>query len=199
MKLLRQHEALSWNGTEMNSRSKRITIDILLFVILLLADRLTKIWAVNVLKDNKPIPVIRNVLELYYLPNGNTGAAFGILAGHRILFLAIAIVVVTVISYMVYNMPSDRKYRIVEILLVFIASGGVGNMIDRIVNNFVIDFIYISCINFPIFNVADMYVSVCTVILAVIILFRYKEEDYGAFDDAFTRPFRNISSKKDEK
>lgn len=199
MKLLRQHEALSWNGTEMNSRSKRITIDILLFVILLLADRLTKIWAVNVLKDNKPIPVIRNVLELYYLPNGNTGAAFGILAGHRILFLAIAMVVVTVISYMVYNMPSDRKYRTVEILLVFIASGGVGNMIDRIVNNFVIDFIYISCINFPIFNVADMYVSVCTVILAVIILFRYKEEDYGAFDDAFTRPFRNISSKKDEK
>lgn len=199
MKLLRQHEALSWNGTEMNSRSKRITIDILLFVILLLADRLTKIWAVNVLKDNKPIPVIRNVLELYYLPNGNTGAAFGILAGHRILFLAIAIVVVTVISYMVYNMPSDRKYRTVEILLVFIASGGVGNMIDRIVNNFVIDFIYISCINFPIFNVADMYVSVCTVILAVIILFRYKEEDYGAFDDAFTRPFRNRSSKKDEK
>ena len=183
----------------MNSKAKRISLDILLFFILLLVDRLTKGWAVNVLKDNKPIPIIKNVLELYYLPNGNTGAAFGILAGHKILFLAIAVVVVTVIAYMVYNMPTAKKYRGIEILLVFIAAGGVGNMIDRIINDFVIDFIFISCINFPIFNVADMYVSVCTVILAVIILFRYKEEDYGAFDDAFSRPFKKLSSKKEKK
>ncbi len=183
----------------MNSRRKRVTIDILLLLVLLAADRLTKMWAVSTLKDSNAIPLIKNVLELYYLPNGNTGAAFGILAGHRILFLVIAIVVVSVIAYMVFNMPADKKYRIVEILLVFIAAGGVGNMIDRIINNFVIDFIYISCINFPVFNVADMYVSVCTVILAVIILFRYKEADYGAFDDAFTRPFRNIFSKKEKK
>ncbi len=183
----------------MNSKVKRITIDILLFFVLLAIDRLTKMWAVNTLKDRTGIPVINKVLELYYLPNGNTGAAFGILAGHRALFLVIAIAVVSVIAYMVFNMPADGKYRIVEILLVFIAAGGVGNMIDRIINNYVIDFIYISCINFPVFNVADMYVSVCTVILAVIILFKYKEADYGAFDDAFTRPFKKRSSEKEKK
>ena len=180
----------------MNARIKRITIDILLFAALIAADRISKIWAVSRLKDNVAIPIIRNVLELHYLPNGNTGAAFGILSGHRILFLIIALIVVIVISYLVFNMPSDRKYKPVEILLVFIAAGGVGNMIDRIAQNYVVDFIYISCINFPIFNVADMYVSVCTVLLAIILLFRFKESDYEVFDDAFAKPFRSLFSKK---
>ncbi len=180
----------------MNGRFKRITIDILLFTVLLAADRVSKIWAVAKLKDNAPVPIIKNVLELYYLPNGNTGAAFGILSGHRILFLAIAVIVVLVISYLVYNMPADPKYKTVEILLVFIAAGGVGNMIDRVIQNYVVDFIYISCINFPIFNVADMYVSVCTVILAIILLFRFGESDYEVFDNAFWAPLRDRFSKK---
>ena len=180
----------------MSAKIKRITIDILLFAILLFVDRVTKSWAVSRLKDEAAIPLIRNVLELHYLPNGNTGAAFGILSGHRILFLVIALVVVIVISYLVFNMPSDRKYKIIEILLVFIAAGGVGNMIDRIVQNYVVDFIYISCINFPIFNVADMYVSVCTVILAIILLFKFKDTDYEVFDKAFGEPLKKLFSKK---
>ncbi len=180
----------------MNGSFKRITIDILLFTVLLAADRVSKIWAVAKLKDNAPVPIIKNILELYYLPNGNTGAAFGILSGHRILFLAIAVIVVLVISYLVYNMPADPKYKTVEILLVFIAAGGVGNMIDRVIQNYVVDFIYISCINFPIFNVADMYVSVCTVILAIILLFRFGESDYEVFDNAFWAPLRDVFSKK---
>ena len=180
----------------MKDKIKRCIFDLILFIILIAVDRITKIWATQRLSAGGSIPLIPKVLELYYLPNGNTGAAFGILAGHRILFLAIALFVVLAIAYMLYNMPQDRKYKIVEILLVFIAAGGVGNMIDRIGNTYVIDFIYISCINFPVFNVADMYVSVCTVMLAIIVLFKYKEEDYGVFDDAFAAPFRKKTSKK---
>ncbi len=175
---------------------KRCAADLLLFLVLVAADRYTKIWAVATLKDNASIPLIKNVLELYYLPNGNTGAAFGILSGHRLLFLIIAVAVVTVIAYLVINMPRPKKYKVVEILLVFIAAGGVGNMIDRIIQNYVIDFIYISCINFPVFNVADMYVSVCTVILAIILLFKFKEEDYSVFDDAFAAPLKNRFERK---
>ena len=180
----------------MKDKGRRIITDIICFVILLFGDRMTKMWAVARLKDSDPIPLIKNVLEFYYLPNGNTGAAFGILAGHRLLFLIIAIIVVAVIAYMVWNMPQGEKYRTVELLLVFIAAGGVGNMIDRVVNTYVIDFIYISAINFPVFNVADMYVSVCTCALAIILLFRYKEDDYAAFDEAFVRPFRSRFKKK---
>ena len=178
-----------WNGIDMSRRVKRCLTDLVFFAVLTALDRITKIWAVNNLKDSESIPVIRNILELYYLPNGNTGAAFGMLAGHRVLFLLIAIVVVAAIIYLVIFMPDDKKYKMMEILLVFIAAGGAGNMIDRFMQGYVVDFIYIKIINFPIFNVADMYVSICTVLLAYIALFRLKENDYTTLEDALTAPF----------
>ena len=174
----------------MNRKIKRFVTDLIILAILTVIDRVTKIWAVNTLKDKEPILLIDRVLELHYLPNGNTGAAFGMLSGHRVLFLIIAIVVVGVILYLLYNMPFDKKYKAVEILLVFIAAGGAGNMIDRFMQGYVVDFIYISCINFPIFNVADMYVSVCTVILALIVLIKLKEDDYNVLEEAFSAPFK---------
>ncbi len=182
----------------MSKKAKRYIIDTIIFVFLIFLDRITKIWAVDTLKDKDPIELIKGVLEFYYLPNGNTGAAFGMLAGHRVLFLLIAIVVVSVIVYLVINMPENRKYAIVEILLVFIAAGGVGNMIDRIAQGYVVDFIYISAINFPIFNVADMYVTVCTTVLAIIMLFIYKEDDYNVLESAFAAPFRKRKQNKDQ-
>lgn len=169
---------------------KRLTFDILTFLILIFADRMTKAWAEMRLKGNDGIPLIKNVLELYYLPNGNTGAAFGMLQGHKVFFLIVAVLVIAAIAYLVVNMPSNEKYRKIEILLIFIAAGGAGNMIDRIMQDYVIDFIYISCINFPIFNVADMYVSICTVVLAIILLFKFKEADYTELEDAMTAPFK---------
>lgn len=180
----------------MRPHTKRCLLYLILFVILTVIDRITKNWAVIRLLDNEAIPVIPGILELFYLPNGNTGAAFGILSGHRILFLVIAFIVVAAIIYLLWNMPEDRKYRPVSILLVFIAAGGVGNMIDRFFNGYVVDFIYISAINFPIFNVADMYVSVCTIVLALIVLFKLKEDDYNTLETAFSEPLSRLFSKK---
>ena len=182
----------------MNAKTKRCLLDLCLFVILIAADRFTKIWATGTLMDGEAIELIPNVLELYYLPNGNTGAAFGILSGHKWLFLIIAFVVVVIIFYLVYKMPQEGKYKGIEILLVFIAAGGVGNMIDRAIQDYVVDFIYISCINFPIFNVADMYVSVCTVILALFVLFRLKEEDYKTLENAFAPHFKGSAGKREQ-
>ena len=58
-----------------------------------------------------------------------------------------------------------------------VLGGGVGNMIDRIRLDYVVDFIYFSCINFPIFNFADMCVTIGTIVLVILILFVYKEND----------------------
>ena len=84
-------------------------------------------------------------------------------------------------------MPEDKKYNILHFLLVLIASGAIGNMIDRIRLEYVVDFFYFVLINFPIFNMADIYVSVACVLLAVVMLFVYKEEDLN---------FLNIREKK---
>ena len=71
-------------------------------------------------------------------------------------------------------------------------------MIDRLMQGYVVDFIYISLINFPIFNVADMYVSVCTVILAIFMLFKLKEEDYNYLESSLKAPFSKNKDKNHE-
>jgi signal peptidase II len=59
-----------------------------------------------------------------------------------------------------------------------VGAGAVGNMIDRIFRKYVVDFVYFSLINFPVFNVADIYVTVAAVMLVILILFFYQEEDF---------------------
>lgn len=173
----------------MNSKIKRLIIEIIAFVVLVIMDQYTKFLAVQYLKDKPPVSIIPKVLELYYLPNGNTGAAFGLLQGHQFLFIAIAIIVVAVIGYILFNIPEGNKYRLISVLLLFIAAGGVGNMIDRAMQSYVVDFIYFSIINFPIFNVADIYVSVSTVVIAIYMIFCIKEDDFKVLEQSLKAPF----------
>ncbi|MDO4189534.1 MAG: signal peptidase II [Lachnospiraceae bacterium] len=158
-------------------RIKRIIKCILSIIALVILDQLAKSWAVDKLKDTNGIDLIKGVLQFYYLPNGNTGAAFGMLQGHQSLFLFIALILSIVLLFIIYNIPNDKKYNLMIVTLTLIIAGGIGNMIDRMTLNYVIDFIYFSLINFPIFNVADMYVSVGTIMLVILFLFYYKEDD----------------------
>lgn len=77
-----------------------------------------------------------------------------------------------------FREDSGRKtFYTTESLPVFVGAGAVGNMIDRVFRKYVVDFIYFSLINFPVFNVADIYVTVAAFMLVVLILFFYQEED----------------------
>ncbi len=81
------------------------------------------------------------------------------------------------IAYVLIKTPYQKKYIKLHITLVFIASGAIGNLIDRIRYDYVVDFLYFSLINFPIFNVADIYVTLSSIMLASLLLFVYKESD----------------------
>lgn len=142
-------------------------------------DQFTKYLAVAGLKGQEPVTLIPGALELRYLEN--RGAAFGMLQGGRTLFLIITVIVIAVIIYVQAKMPADKKYRILSFLVDCIAIGAVGNMIDRVRLDYVVDFIYISLIDFPVFNVADMFVSLSCVAGAILILFggRYTDEDFA--------------------
>lgn len=170
-----------------NNKTILLTIDMIIIAVLVFLDQVTKLWAVGRLKDNEGIELIKGVLKFYYLPYGNTGAAFGILSGHRLLFLGIALVVIVLITFALIKIPATTKYRLLRIMLVFIAAGGVGNMIDRFRLSYVIDFIYFYLINFPIFNIADCYVTVATIVTALLILFKYKEDDFKELETAFRK------------
>ncbi len=159
------------------SKKKKIMLlfDLLGILLLIGFDQITKYLAVMQLKDKPAFSIINGVLEFNYLEN--KGAAFGMLQNQKAFFVFVAVVILGVIAYVLYKTPDDKKYTKLHVLLSFIAAGAIGNMIDRIRFDYVVDFIYIVLINFPIFNVADMYVSFATVILVILLLFVYKESD----------------------
>lgn len=158
------------------SRMKSILVAIAGIILLLVLDQATKYLAVVKLKNQEPFVIIRNVFELQYLEN--QGAAFGVLQGKKALFIILTIVFLAFICYFYFRMIGERKFRTLQILMVFLTAGAIGNMIDRIWHNYVIDFFYFVLIDFPVFNVADIYITVSCIIFLILFLFYYKEEDF---------------------
>lgn len=158
-------------------RASLLVTDFMLFVILVIADQLTKHLAVVRLKNQAAYNLINGILEFNYLEN--RGAAFGVLQNQKYFFVFVALIFIGVIVFVLIKVPTQKKYYSLNILLVMIAAGAVGNMIDRIRYDYVVDFIYLVCIQFPIFNVADIYVTTATVILVFQILFVYKTNDFN--------------------
>ena len=138
-------------------------------------DQFTKHLAVVHLKGQKPFVLIKGVFEFYY--SENRGAAFGMLQGRQGFFFLIAAAVILAVLWAVYRMPAGKRYLPLMCSLFLLVSGAVGNMIDRLTQKYVVDFLYFKLIDFPIFNVADIYVSVGTAVLIILILFYYKEEE----------------------
>ena len=158
-------------------RASILVTDFMLFVILVIADQLTKHLAVVRLKNQAAYNLINGILEFNYLEN--RGAAFGVLQNQKYFFVFVALIFIGVIVFVLIKVPTQKKYYSLNILLVMIAAGAVGNMIDRVRYDYVVDFIYLVCIQFPIFNVADIYVTTATVILVFQILFVYKTNDFN--------------------
>lgn len=160
-----------------NLNKKGLLGYILGIVLLCLIDQLTKIAAVSALKGNSPFVLIKNVLEFYYLENA--GMAWGMMSGARIYFLVLTVLIVGVITYVIIKMPRTRHMLPFSAVLTVLASGALGNFIDRLTLGYVRDFIYFKLINFPVFNVADIYVTVSVICFVILILFYYKEEDFN--------------------
>ncbi len=154
-----------------------LAIDLLAMVFLIWFDQFTKNTAVLYLKGKPDIPLLKDVLVLQYLEN--RGAAFGMLQNQKLFFLFTEIVILLVIGFVMLRLPTDKKYNLMHGMIVLVASGAVGNMIDRVVQDYVVDFIYFVLIDFPIFNVADIYVTCASAMFVFAVLFYYKEEDFA--------------------
>lgn len=150
-------------------------LDLLMIAGLIVLDQYTKQWAKVYLKDKPAYNLINGILELNYLEN--QGAAFGMLPNQKVFFIFVAIVILFVVGYVLWKVPDQKKYTILHILFSLIVAGSIGNMIDRVRYDYVVDFIYFVRINFPIFNVADIYATVSAIVLLFLLLFVYKEKD----------------------
>lgn len=159
----------------MRKRTKMLLIDVVVMLVLLGLDQLTKYLAIINLKNHPAVVLWDGVLELNYLEN--RGSAFGMLQNQKFFILFIGVVFLAVILFFLFKLPEEKKFCTVHILLSTIVAGGVGNMIDRLRFDYVVDFISFVLIHFPIFNVADCYIVVATIVLFLLFLFVFKEKD----------------------
>ena len=155
---------------------------IITVVVTLILDQWTKYLAVLNLKDQEPFTIIEGVFKLQYLEN--RGAAFGLLQDQRLYFYFSMLLITVLVIWFYLRVPMTKKYLPLRICALLILSGGLGNFIDRVRLNYVVDFFYFELIDFPIFNVADIYVTVTMFVLLYLIFFYYKEED---LDGIFSR------------
>lgn len=144
------------------------------FILFIAIDRICKELAVTYLMKEE-IELIPGILSLHYLEN--RGAAWGILENAFALFLIITILVLIAMLLFYVRLPFTKRYRLLRFTIIMMSAGAVGNFIDRICWRYVVDFIYLKCINFPVFNVADCFVCVAAVLLIYCLLFYYKDDD----------------------
>lgn len=148
---------------------------ILWLILLLVFDQVTKILAKTKLEGTDGFDVIKGVFQFHY--HENRGMAFGMLQNKIWLFVLFTLVVLVGIIYVYIKLPDTKKYIPIHWILIFLSAGAIGNCIDRVFRNYVVDFLYFELIDFPIFNVADMYVTVSCFVLVILFLFYYKDED----------------------
>ena len=136
-----------------------------IIVLMLGLDQVSK-WLVRDAMDlGQSIPIISSLMSLTYIEN--RGAAFGIMAGGRVLFIALTFLLLAFLLW--YRHQNKHQSLLLEISTGLIIAGALGNLIDRIVKGSVTDFIDFHF--FPIFNVADIAVT-CGVFLIAVFIFK---------------------------
>ena len=172
----------------MKSKTKtwlKIALFIVFFVFL---DQISKYWATASLKGKNSFVLIPNILSFTYLNGGNDGAAWGLLSGKKIIFIIFTIIAVILICKFISNVITlnfnsslnKSKALFMQYSMALLIAGAIGNLIDRIVYGTVTDFICFDFIKFPIFNVADCYVTCSCVVLAIICIFKLSEDEFNS-------------------
>lgn len=143
---------------------------IIIIVLGLIIDRLTKIYAINNLIDN---PYKGSIFNFTYLEN--RGAAFGILQDRRIFFIILTLAIVcALVYYFLKNYKTNTK--LLNVALTMIITGAIGNFYDRLFQGYVVDFIEFAFVDFPVFNVADIFVTVGSILMIIYLIFFEERE-----------------------
>jgi signal peptidase II len=161
-------------------------LQVLIVICIILLDQGTKYMAqtfIRILPD-QTIPVIKDVFHFTYAEN--RGAAFSILQNQRWLFIAVTIIAVIFIIY--YLLKHPKENIILKISLSLILAGAIGNLIDRILHGYVVDFFDFRLINFAVFNVADSAVVIGSILLGYYLMFISDKDKYK---------IKNVNENKD--
>lgn len=169
----------------MSSARRNDLAMVLLGVVLIIVDQLTKSWVLAYFSSGRaPIPLLGNYLQLEYLPN--TGVAFSLLDGRSVMFALIA-VAIAVILYLYWH-ARESGSLLLKLSFGIVLGGAIGNLIDRFAHGFVVDFIHFQIpgvFDFAIFNVADCGITVGVILLALLM---WRQGSFTAPDDVAPAP-----------
>ena len=148
-----------------------------IILVLTLLDQGSKHLVLTKLKGSPDIILIPGVLQLRYLEN--RGMAFGLFEGKIPVFVILCLLFFCLFAYVYTRIPRTAYYLPLAVTSLIMVSGALGNFIDRVFRGYVVDFIYFSLIDFPVFNMADIYVVCSGILLVILVCFKYKnDEDY---------------------
>lgn len=142
-------------------------------VFAVIADQISKYFVVQTMELHETVPFINGFMSFYH--TRNTGAAFSMLSNNRWVFMvmsAVSMIIITVLLVKEY-----KRHKLMTVSLAMVLGGGIGNMIDRIRLGYVVDFFKTDFVRFAIFNVADCFVTVGAILLAVYVIFYESKVD----------------------
>lgn len=185
----------------MSAKSRSLNIKsgikiILISCVLIAIDQISKWIVAHNLKGHDPIVVIDGVFEFSYLEN--PWAAFSLGKSLNNFFLIFVLILTLAfcafLIWIAFRIPPEKKFWFIRLLVILFLAGAIGNFIDRVSHHYVIDFLYFVLINFPIFNIADIYVVAGAILFLVTFLFRS-----GVYEEAFPSGKRKKQEKNGEK
>lgn len=148
----------------------------LIIAVGIIIDQLSKLLVVKFLKPIDDVPLWDGVFHFNY--HENQGAAFGMLADNRWVFILIS--TVAIIGIGLYLFFGKASNTLMGVSMALIVSGGIANMIDRIFLGYVVDFLYFKLIDFAIFNVADAFVCIGAGLMILALILELIEESKKA-------------------
>lgn len=145
---------------------------VILAVAVVIADQILKYLVSANMSIGESFPLIPKILNVYYITN--SGASFGILKDHRWIFMTVSSITIILISILFIYIIKTKKYPLLQIAIALLLGGAIGNMIDRVANGFVVDFLEFAFVNFAIFNLADTCITIGSAVLCIYIII-YKD------------------------
>lgn len=130
-------------------------------------DQLTKAIVVSQMALYEEVPFLPGLIRFYH--TRNTGAAFSMFSDNRWVFMAFSVIAMMIMTYLLVKFHG--RHWLLSVSLAAVLGGGIGNMIDRVLSGYVVDFLDFQFMKFAVFNVADIFVTCGSVALAVYILF----------------------------
>lgn len=179
------------NKNKISLRKKiLLTVDLFIIVGLYLADIFLDQYVIDNLKGKGSFIIIENVLQLTY--KENSGGLFGFLNNQQLFIMFICLILFCPLVIILIKLPDGKKYTISNFMLSFILAGSAGNFIDRAKYKHAIDYIYFINVDFPVFNLSDLYITVGCLVILFLLIFYYKEIDlvFMSFKKAYFREIK---------